>query len=75
MPSYDLICVSCRHEFERFQQRFLRAEDRVCPVCGAAEADIRLSVFMTARPARVPAEPRVTGFAGHGCCGGACAHH
>lgn len=75
MPSYDLTCTACDHDFEWFRQRFLTDEDRVCPACGAGGATIRLSAFVTSRPARVSAEPRVTGFAGGGgCCGGACSH-
>lgn len=74
MPSYDLVCTSCHRGFEAFQQRFLRPEDRVCPVCGAGDAEVRLSGFVTSRPARTSVEPRITGFAGRGCCGGSCAH-
>lgn len=74
MPTYDLVCGTCASGFEVFLQRFLREDDRVCPDCGAAGAQTRLTGFITARPARSSPEPRVTGFAGHGCCGGACAH-
>ncbi len=74
MPSYDLLCASCDHDFEVFQPRFLRDDDRTCPACGAGGAAIRLSSFVTSRPARTSADPRITGFAGRGCCGGACSH-
>jgi putative FmdB family regulatory protein len=73
MPTYDLACVACDHEFEAFRQGFLRDDDRVCPACGAAEAAQRFTGFVTARPRRESAAPTVTGFGGGGgCCGGAC---
>jgi putative FmdB family regulatory protein len=33
MPTYDYICESCRHEFERFQSIAARPI-RKCPKCG-----------------------------------------
>lgn len=35
MPTYDLVCRSCGHRFERFMMRLLRDEDKVCPACGS----------------------------------------
>jgi len=70
VPTYDLACVSCEHEFEAFRQGFLRDEDRVCPECGAQEARQLFTGFVTARPSRPPAPTRVA--SGGGCCGGAC---
>jgi putative FmdB family regulatory protein len=72
MPTYDLLCEACGHEFEAFRQGFLRDEDRGCPQCQAPEAVQRFTGFVTARPARDAAAPRVTGFGGGGCCGGSC---
>lgn len=72
MPTYDLLCEACGHEFETFRQGFLRDEDRGCPECAAPEATQRFTGFMTARPARDATAPRVTGFGGGGCCGGSC---
>jgi len=74
VPTYDLTCPGCGTGFEVFRQRLLRDEDRVCPACGAPDAVTRLSGFVTARPMRGSPQPRVTGFAGTGCCGGRCAH-
>ncbi|HJZ62665.1 MAG TPA: zinc ribbon domain-containing protein [Miltoncostaeaceae bacterium] len=70
MPTYDLACVACEHEFEAFRQGFLRDEDRVCPECGTDEARQRFTGFVTARPSRPPAPARAA--AGGGCCGGSC---
>lgn len=75
MPTYDLSCGACGHGFEIFRQGFLRDEDRVCPACASAGAGQRITGFITSRPPRGSQEPRVTGFAGAGCCGGACGHH
>jgi putative FmdB family regulatory protein len=73
MPSYDLACTRCGHEFEVFRQGFLRDGDRVCPSCGAAEARQRFTGFVTARPSRGDTAPSVVGFGGAGgCCGGGC---
>ena len=74
MPTYDLACPACGTAFEVFRQRLLRDEDRVCPACGGPEARTILTGFVAARPRRTSEAPRVTGFAGHGCCGGRCAH-
>lgn len=74
MPTYDLTCVDCGHGFEVFHQRFLRDEDRTCARCGTGGAQQRITGFITSRPPRQAPEPRVTGFAGAGCCGGACTH-
>jgi putative FmdB family regulatory protein len=74
VPTYDLACTPCGHEFEAFRQGFLREEDRVCPECGAAGATQRFTGFVTARPSRgeAAAAPTVTGFGGGACCGGSC---
>jgi putative FmdB family regulatory protein len=37
MPTYDLACRACGHRYERFLSRMLRADDRLCPVCGAED--------------------------------------
>lgn len=54
MPTFDLHCRECGLDFEIFQQRILRDEDRVCIDCGAPEADVVISGFQTARPSRAP---------------------
>ncbi|MGD9694852.1 MAG: FmdB family zinc ribbon protein [Thermoleophilia bacterium] len=74
MPSYDLACTACGHAYEIFATRLLRDGDRVCPACGSPGARVLITAFVTSRPPRDRAEPRITGFAGRGCCGGACAH-
>jgi putative FmdB family regulatory protein len=74
MPSYDLVCPDCAHRFEVFRTGFLRASDRVCPRCGSARAEQRLTGFVAALPRRGTPEPRVVGFRGSSCCGGAHAH-
>jgi putative FmdB family regulatory protein len=67
MPTYDLVCDGCEHQFEAFRQGFLRDEDRACPQCGAGDARQLFTGFVTARPARAAAEG-----GGGGCCGGGC---
>jgi putative FmdB family regulatory protein len=74
MPSYDLVCRGCGTGFEVFRQRLLRDEDRTCPHCGADDARTRLTGFVGGRARRSSPEPRVTGVAGTGCCGGRCRH-
>jgi putative FmdB family regulatory protein len=71
VPTYDLTCTSCEHQFEAFRQGFLRDDDRVCPECGAEGAAQRFTGFITARPAR-ETTTTVVGAGGGGCCGGAC---
>ena len=78
MPTYDLSCVGCDHEFEAFRQGFLRDEDRVCPSCGNNEAKQRFTGFVTAKPSRGAGGPTsITTFGnpGGGCCGGVCGGH
>ena len=70
MPTYDLACRECGLNFEVFRQGFLRDEDRVCKGCGAGQAEQRLTGFITSRPARGSADPKVTGFGGHACASG-----
>jgi putative FmdB family regulatory protein len=73
VPTYDLACTACDHQFEAFRHGFLRDEDRVCPECGASDARQRFTGFVTARPSKGDAAPSVVGFGGGGgCCGGAC---
>ena len=40
VPTYELRCPECGHEYERFVMRLLRVEDRVCPECGASRVDV-----------------------------------
>lgn len=75
MPTYDLACGTCGNMFERFIQRLLRDEDRECPRCGGGDVRPRITGFVSTGPRRTAREPRVTGFRGAGCCGGACSHH
>jgi len=35
MPTYELRCKECGHEFDRFLMRLIREQDRVCPECGS----------------------------------------
>ena len=52
MPTYELTCRDCGTRFERFLQRLLRDEDRVCPVCGSAEVETGIGGgFVAHRPA------------------------
>ena len=71
MPTYDLACEACGHDFEAFRQGFLRDEDRVCPECGARDARQRFTGFVTARPSRGTATTTAQAPGG-GCCGGSC---
>lgn len=68
MPTYDLRCAACDHQFEVFRQGFLRDRDRICPDCGA-EAKQVITGFVTARPARAAAPAAGGGHAHHGGCG------
>jgi putative FmdB family regulatory protein len=70
VPTYDLNCTDCSHDFEVFRQGFLRDEDLVCDECGGHHVTQRITGFVTARRPRDAQEPTVTGFRGHGCCGG-----
>jgi putative FmdB family regulatory protein len=74
MPSYDMACTSCGHEFEVYRQGFLRDDDRTCPQCGAADARQLFTGFVTAKPSRGGEAPSVVGFGGGGggCCGCGC---
>lgn len=45
MPSYDLVCKSCGHEFEMTLHRFIRDEDKVCPNCSGDDVELKLSAF------------------------------
>ena len=75
MPTYDLACVACDTNFERYRQGFLRDEDRICPDCGSHEVTQRFTGFVTTRPSRPEAPTAVRSFGGGGCCGGACGGH
>jgi len=37
VPTYELRCLECGHEFDRFLMRLLRETDRVCPECGSTK--------------------------------------
>lgn len=37
MPTYDLICRSCGHRYEKFVMRVLRTGEATCPRCGSVE--------------------------------------
>ena len=52
MPSYDLRCTSCAHDYEVFRQGFLRDEDRSCPQCGAHAEQMITAGFVSAKPSR-----------------------
>ena len=73
MPTYDLRCESCAHDFEVFRQGFLRDGDRACPECGA-EARQLITGFVAARPSRGDAvgAPAGGGHAHGSSCG--CGH-
>lgn len=45
MPSYDLVCKNCGHEFEITLHRFIRDEDRVCPSCSSTDVEQKLAAF------------------------------
>lgn len=35
MPTYDLKCRACGHDFEKFTTGILKEADKVCPKCGS----------------------------------------
>lgn len=45
MPSYDLVCKTCGHEFELTLHRFITDDDKVCPECGGTNVEQKLSAF------------------------------
>ena len=45
MPVYEYRCEECRDEFEAVQPVSARAEDTVCPRCGATKATRLMSAF------------------------------
>jgi putative FmdB family regulatory protein len=45
MPVYEYRCEGCREEFEAVQPVRARAEDTVCPSCGARKASRLMSSF------------------------------
>lgn len=47
MPSYDMACSKCGHEFEVFRPGFMRDEDKVCPKCGSTEVEQAMTGFLT----------------------------
>lgn len=57
MPTFDLHCTKCGLDFEIFQQRVLRDEDKVCIDCGAPDAESVITGFQTSRPSRAPRTP------------------
>ncbi|MEZ5124628.1 MAG: zinc ribbon domain-containing protein [Thermoleophilia bacterium] len=45
MPTYDMVCNACGHEYELFLTRFISDEDKVCPQCASTEVTQRMSNF------------------------------
>ena len=45
MPVYEYRCEACRDQFETVQPVSARAEDTVCPSCGAKKATRLMSAF------------------------------
>jgi len=39
MPTYELRCRECGHEFDLFLLRLMRDGDRVCPECDSTEVE------------------------------------
>jgi len=50
MPTYELHCQECGHEFDRFLMRLLREADRVCPECGSTRVETGVGGGFVARP-------------------------
>jgi len=76
MPSYDLRCQSCAHDFEVFRQGFLRDDDRSCPQCGARAEQLITAGFVSAKPSRGGGAGVPPGGGGHAHGGGCgCGHN
>lgn len=66
MATYELICNTCSHSFEVFNQGFLRDKDKVCPKC--ASTDVRqtftsfLRHFGSGSTSSSNCGPRIGGF-------------
>lgn len=60
MPTYELRCQSCEHEFDRFLMRLLKESDRVCPECGSTNVTqgIGGGFFAASARAGVSCEPQ-----------------
>jgi len=71
VPTYDLRCPGCGHDFEVFRQGFLRDEDRPCPSCGA-RADQRITGFVACRSASQVAAGAAAPSSGGHAHGGGC---
>ena len=72
MPSYDLQCTSCAHDFEVFRQGFLRDEDRSCPQCGAHAEQMITAGFVAAKPLRGGGSAAASGGGSGHAHGGGC---
>lgn len=45
MPTYDMVCAKCGHEYELFLTRFIRDEDKLCPECGSTDVNPNVTSF------------------------------
>jgi len=50
MPTYELRCKNCGHEFDRFLMRLLREADKVCPECGSSDVSTGVGGGYVASP-------------------------
>ncbi len=71
MPTYDLRCEACPHDFEVFRQGFLRDEDRACPQCGG-QAQQLITGFVACRSSSQMAGAAASGGGGGHAHGASC---
>jgi putative FmdB family regulatory protein len=82
VPLYEYRCAACEHEFETLVAAG-RADQAVCPACGAGEVRRLLSLFSAPRGAGQAGGAAAWSASGSaaggdgatapaGCCGGGC---
>ena len=72
MPTYEYLCSSCGHRFERFQ-RMSALPETMCPECGGPVRRLpgTGSAFLIRGSTRAPSPPPRLGHCGDSapCCG------
>ncbi|MCH8146423.1 MAG: zinc ribbon domain-containing protein [Planctomycetes bacterium] len=59
MPVYEYRCMQCDSQFEDFSRTMVSRASPVCPSCGSAKVERRISVFSARQ--HVAANPRPGG--------------